>query len=178
LRDTLSGLDPLAFVEHPCVEPLSDQPKDPAVADPVLDEAQQPFSAERVEERPDVGVQNPVDPALPDPERERVQRIVLAPPGSEPVAEAQERRLKDRRQEHHHRCLDDLVLQGRDAERPLSAIRLGDVPAAGWQRSVGACMNAGVEVDEVGLEALRVAIPGQLIDAWGCASREAEKPRP
>jgi hypothetical protein len=39
-------------------------------------------------------------------------------------------------------------------------------------------MNAGVEVDEVGLEVLRIAIPCQLIHAWSGASREAEKPRP
>jgi hypothetical protein len=101
---------------------------------------------------------------------------VLATSGSEPVAEPLELRLVDRRQKHHHRCLDDLVLQGSDAERPLSAIRLGNVSAAGWQRSVCACMNAGVEVHEVGLEVLRKAIPCQVIDAWSGTSREAEKP--
>ena len=43
---------------------------------------------------------------------------------SETLAEAQELRLIDRRQSCRHRSLDDLVLYGSDAERPLSAIRL------------------------------------------------------
>jgi len=71
-----------------------------------------------------VAVEYPVDPPLPDPERERIQRLMLVTLRSETVAEAQELRLIDRRQDCHHRSLDDLVLYGGDAERPLSAIRL------------------------------------------------------
>ena len=136
-----------------------------SIADPVLDEPDQPSLADRVEERLDVGVEHPVDAPPPDPERERVQRVVLAALRSEPVAEAQELRLVDRRQDGNHRRLDDLVLQGSDAERPLSAIRLGNVRPARWQRSVRSCMDAGVEVREVVLEVFRVFVPRQLVDA-------------
>ena len=64
-----------------------------------------------IEERPDIGVENPVDPSLPQPIGERVQRVMLSASGPEPVAEPQELRLVDWRQERHHCRLDDLVLQ-------------------------------------------------------------------
>ena len=47
--------------------------------------------------------------------------------------------------------LDDLVLQGCDAERPLPAVRLRYVPSPGWQRPVRPCMKAPVQVGEIGL---------------------------
>src|SRR3984957_17431088 len=56
---------------------------------------------------------------------ERIQRIVLAAPRSEPIAEPQKLRLVDRREDRNHRGLDDLVFQGSDAEWPLFTIRLG-----------------------------------------------------
>ena len=112
----------------------------------MLQEPDQPIVADRVEERPDIGIKNPADVASLDPIRERVQRVVLAAPGSEPVAEAQELRLVDRRQDHDHRRLDNLVLDGGDAERPLPAIRLRNIRPARWQRSIRSCVDAPVEV--------------------------------
>ena len=101
------------------------------IADSMLDEPYQPLLADRVEEGL-YGVENPVDSSL-DSVRERIQRIVLAAPGSEPIAEPQKLRLVDRREDRNHRCLDDLVLQGGDAERPLFAIRLRYVLPTRWQ---------------------------------------------
>ena len=77
----------------------------------MLEEPYQPLWADRIKEGP-------------DPIRERVQRIVLAAPGSEPIAEPQELRLLDRRKDRHHRRLDNLVLDCGDAERPSPAIGL------------------------------------------------------
>jgi len=81
-----------------------------------------------------VGVENPVDFTCINSVCERIQRIVLAAPGSEPIAEPQKLRLVDRREDRNHRGLDDLVFQGRDAERPLFTIRLGYVPSTRWAR--------------------------------------------
>jgi hypothetical protein len=53
----------------------------------------------------------------------------------------------------HHRRLDDLVLDGGDAERPLSATHLRYVSPAGWQRSIRPCVYPYVEILEVTLEA-------------------------
>jgi hypothetical protein len=58
---------------------------------------------------------NPIDPSPPDPERERIQRLMLDAPRPEPVAEPQELRLVNRRQDRNHRRLDDLVFQSSDA---------------------------------------------------------------
>lgn len=53
---------------------------------------------------------------------ERVQRIVLATPGTEAIGEAQEIDFGDLVEHPHHGLLDDLVLQGRDAQRSLSSV--------------------------------------------------------
>src|SRR5208337_5131363 len=96
----------------------------------MFQEPYQPVLADCVEERSNVRVDDPVDLACSDPIGQRIQRVVLATPGSEPVAKPQELRLVDRRQDRHHCRLDDLVLNGGDAERPLSAIRLRYVSPA------------------------------------------------
>jgi hypothetical protein len=59
----------LAIFENTCCQPLADQSYDPSIANPVLDETDQPILVDRVEERPNVGIEDPVDPPLPDSER-------------------------------------------------------------------------------------------------------------
>jgi hypothetical protein len=71
----------------------------------VFDEAYEPFSAQSIKEPGYVGVENPVDFACINSVRERVQRIVLATPGTEPIAKTQELRLVYRREDCDHRCL-------------------------------------------------------------------------
>jgi Recombinase zinc beta ribbon domain len=48
-----------------------------------------------------------------------------------------------------HRALDDLVLQDEDAERPLSAVSLGDVRPANRQRLESAAMDPVAELAEI-----------------------------
>src|ERR1700721_3775954 len=110
----------------------------------MLDEADQPLLVNLVEKGLNVAIEYPVDPPLPDPERERIQRLMLVALRSEPVAEAQELRLVDRRQDCRHRSLDDFVLYGSDAERPLSAIRLRYVLPARRQRSIRSCVAGSI----------------------------------
>jgi site-specific DNA recombinase len=124
LRRPLLRLDQVSIIEHACRQPFGDQPDNSPIANPMFDEADQPILVNLVEKGLNVAVEYPVDPPLPDPERERIQRLMLVTLRSETVAEAQELRLIDRRQDCHHRSLDNLVLYGSDAERPLSAIRL------------------------------------------------------
>ena len=87
---------------------------------------------------------------------------------SEHAAEAQELRLVDRRQDRHHRRLDNFVLDGGDAERPLSAIRLRYVPPAGRQRSIRSRMDPSMQVPEVRLQVLCIFGPRHLVDARRC----------
>jgi hypothetical protein len=75
-----------------------------------------------------------------DGDNERIQRLMLVALRSESVAEAQELRLIDWRQDCHHRSLDDLVLRGGDAQRPLSAIAFG--MSSGATASIRSCVGA------------------------------------
>src|SRR5271166_5879764 len=124
-----------------------------------------------------VAIEHPVDPPLPDPERERIQRLMLVALRSEPIAEAQELRLIDRRQNCRHRSLDDLVLYGSDAERPLSAIRLRYILPARRQRSIRSRVDASMQVQEVRLQVLCIFGPRHLVDARRCGLLQTEEAR-
>ena len=178
LRRPFLHLDHASIFEHACRQPFGNQPDDSPVANPMLDEADQPIPADLVEKGLNVAIEHPIDPPLPDPERERIQRLMLVALRSETVAEAQERRLIDRRQDCHHRSLDDLVLYGRDAERPLSAIRLRYILPARRQRSIRSCVDASMQVQEVCLKVLCVFAPRHLIDTWRCGLLQSEEACP
>ncbi|CAA9891054.1 hypothetical protein METHB2_330007 [Candidatus Methylobacter favarea] len=93
----------------------------------MLQEPYHPCMTDAIEELLDVGVQDGVHPGAHDPKRERIQRIMLASPWPESIREPQEISLIYGIQHFHHAALDDLVFQRGDAERPLAAVRLGDV---------------------------------------------------
>ncbi len=171
----LLGSDVAPLIQHAHLEPFLDQADDSAIPNPVFYEADQPIVADRVEKRSNVGIENPADIASFDPVCERVQRIVLAASGSEPIAEAQELRLIDRRQDHDHRRLDDLILQGCDAERPLPAIRLRNVCPTRWQRPIRACVKPPMQVGEFALAAFLVGIPCHRVDPRCRAPLESEE---
>lgn len=135
------------------------------VADAVLDEADQPVVADRVEEPRDVGVHYPVHLCAIDPDRQRVQRKMLAPPWSEAVAEPEEVFLVDRVQHLDQRALDDLILQRRDAERARSAIRLRHERPPRRLCSIRSPMNTAVQVLEPALDILAVVAPCHLVHA-------------
>ena len=65
--------------------PFLDEPEDTLVADPVLQEADDPLLGNLREERPDVGVENVVHLSAADPDDQRIQRIMLAASWPEPV---------------------------------------------------------------------------------------------
>ncbi len=122
------------------------------VADVVFQEAHQPVLADRVEERPDVGVQDVVHFGADDPHAESIRRIVRATPGPEPAAEAEEILLVDRVQHLDYGALDDLVLDGRDRRRPLPPVHLRDEPSAGRLGAVRPPLDPIVQIPEPGLQ--------------------------
>jgi hypothetical protein len=122
----------VARLHHPVfqdahLEPFLYQVDDAPVADPVLQETHQPFLADGVEERSNVGVQYPVHLLAVDPDHERVKRIMRAASRPEPIREPEEVFLVDRVEHRSRRPLDDLVLQRRDREWTLPAVRFWDV---------------------------------------------------
>ena len=88
--------------------------------------------------RLDIGVQYPAHRATLDSHRQRIQCIMLATPGTEPVRESEEIDLVDCAQYLHHGLLHNLVLHRCDTEWPQRAIGLGDLHAPRGLRPVGA----------------------------------------
>src|SRR5215213_10097720 len=164
--------------QDPRVQPFPDQADDARVADPVVQETEEPFLAHRVEERPDVGVQDVAHLGAGDPDRERIERVVRPAPGPETIREPEEVLLVDRVQHCHRGPLDDLVLQRRDGQRALAAVRLGDEPAAGGQRPVRSPVDPLVQALDPAIEVRFVGLPRQPIHAGGGLSLEGEEGRP
>src|SRR6476660_5835832 len=79
--------DQVPALEHTYCQPLGDQPDDSSIANPMFDEADQPRLADFVEKGLDVTIKHPVNAPPTDPERERIQRLMLTARRSEPVAE-------------------------------------------------------------------------------------------
>jgi len=117
----------LPVFRHTGLQPFADQTDHTPITDPMLNEFDQPFVADRIEKPGDVGIQNPVHLAPVDPDRQRIQRIMLATPRLEPVAEPQEVFFPDRIQHFNQCALDYLVFQRCDTQRPLSSVRLRDI---------------------------------------------------
>src|SRR5258708_19143899 len=68
-------------------------------------------------------------------------------------------------QDYDDRPLRHLVLEGRNAERPLRAIRLGNVRPAHRRCLVAARLDASPEVHKIGLEGCFIFLPCHTVDA-------------
>jgi hypothetical protein len=92
--------------------------------------------------------------------------MVRAAPWSKSIGEAAEVLLVDGVQHLDDGTLEDLVLQGSDAERPPPSVRLGDVHPPRGLRSVGAGVHTAEKVFEVLSKVLAVGIPRHLVHSW------------
>jgi hypothetical protein len=110
-------------------QPFLDQTDDAPVADPVLQETDQPLLADRVKERPDVGVHDIAHLLAVNPDTECIQRVMRAAPGPESIREPEEVFLVDRVQQRDRRPLDNLVLRGCDREWALPTVRFRNIHA-------------------------------------------------
>ena len=137
---------PLPLLHHPCAQPLSDEPQDPAIRYPVLDELHHPAVVDSVVKSTDVCIKHPVHLLAYKPGRQRIQRIMLASPRPEPVRETDEVRLVNSVEHLDDGPLDNLVLQRGNAERPLPPVRLRDVHPPRRFRSVRSPMQPGVQL--------------------------------
>src|SRR5437764_5244368 len=70
----------------------------------------------------DVKIEHPVHLPRQQSRVERIQRLMLASPRSEPVRKAEKVRLVDGAQHLDRGTLDDLVFQRRDSERSLPPV--------------------------------------------------------
>jgi hypothetical protein len=131
------------------LQPLPYQADDAWVADPMLDEAHEPTLTNFVEKGSDVRVKNEVHSLGRDPDAKRIQRIVLATPWSEPVAEPEELLLVDAVQHGNGRPLDYLVFQGGHRQWALSSVSLRYVRPARRQCPIGSSVDPRVQISEV-----------------------------
>src|SRR6266571_3648267 len=92
-----------------------------------------------------------------------------------PVRDSEELFLVDRVQQRDHRPLDDLVLQGRDRERALPAVRLGYVDPPRRQCPIRSPLDPVVQVLELALEVCFVVRPRQSIHTRRCVLLEFEE---
>src|SRR5215470_960482 len=79
----------------PAFNHFLDQADDARITDPMLDKADQPALADFVEKGSDIRIKNEVHLLVGDPDRQSVQRIVLAALRPEAVAEPEELFLVD-----------------------------------------------------------------------------------
>ena len=112
------------------------------------------------------------------PDVERIQRVVLAAPRSEPVREAEEVGLVDGVQHLDRGPLDDFVFQRGHAERPLPPVGLRDVHPTNRLRSVRPPLQPLGEVLEVVLQCLAVVPPRLAIHARRGVPLQREVRRP
>jgi hypothetical protein len=86
---------PAPVFDDPCPQPHLDEPQEPSVRDPVLNEPLQPVVIKAGAQVADVRIEHPVHPLPFDPDRQRIQRVMGATPRPEPIGEAQEVLLVD-----------------------------------------------------------------------------------
>ncbi len=166
----LLATDALPILQHAGFEPFLDQAHDAPVSDAVLEEFHQPRVIEGLEEPAQIGVEHPVHLLPQQPDRKRVQRIVLAAPRPEAVGETEKIRLVDRGQYLDDGTLDDLVLQRRDSERPRPPVRLRDVRSLDRFRPVRSPLQPRGQILKVLLQVLPVRPPRHPINARGCVA--------
>jgi len=90
----------------------------------VLDELHKPFVRKAIEKGFDVQIEHPVHLPRQQSRVERIQRLMLAAPGSEPLRKSKKIRFIDSIQHLDRRTLDDPVFQRRDSERSLPPVGL------------------------------------------------------
>jgi hypothetical protein len=86
---------------------------------------------------------------------------------SEAIGAGQKVLLIDGFQHHRHRSLSDLVLEGRDAERPLRTIRLWNVGPTDRRCLIPARLEAIEEVTKIGLQVRLIDRRRNTVDAGG-----------
>ena len=141
-------LRPLAVFRNARLQPFLDQPQHSVVGYSMPDELQQPLVTDVVEETLDIGIGAPSSRASLQPRVERIERLMRVTSWPKPIREAPEVRLINSIEHSHHRLLNNLVLQRRDAQRTLSPVSLRDVHSARGLCPIRATMDAAVQIDE------------------------------
>ena len=131
----------------------------------MLDELDQPFVGKIVEEATNVGIEYPVHLLPHNSDPQRIQGLVLTAPGPESIGEPQKVLFVNLVEDRHHRSLDQLILQGCDAQGTLPPISFRDVGSLGRLRSIRSPMDAAMQVRQFFLQVRAVLLPGHAVDS-------------
>src|SRR5579863_4846906 len=161
-------LRPYSFpiFQHAGLEPFLDQPHDAPICNPVLDELHQPFVGNPIEKALDVQIQHPVHFLRQQSRVQRIQRLMLAAPWSEPIRKTEKIRFIDSVQHLDRRALDDFVFQRRYSERSLPPVGLRDIHPTHRLGSIRSSLQPFGKVLEIPLQLLTVVPPRLPVHAW------------
>src|SRR2546430_2842328 len=114
----------------------------------------------------DVKIEHPVHLPRQQSRVERIQRLMLASPRSEPVRKAEKIRFVDGVQHLNRGTLDDLVFQRRYSERSLPPVGLRYIHPTHRLGSVRSAFQPFREILEVLLQFLAVVPPRPPVHTW------------
>src|SRR6266849_4530716 len=154
-------LGPYSFpiLQHAGPQPFLDEPHDAPVCNPVFDELHQPFVGNPIKKAFDVQVEHPVHFSRQQSRVQRIQRLMLASPWSEPVRESEKIRFIDGIQHLDRRALDEFVFQRRNSERSLPPVGLRYIHPTHRFRSVRSSLQPFGKILEIHLQLLAVVPP-------------------
>jgi hypothetical protein len=152
-------------LDHPSIQPLSNQAQQHAVTYPLAKDLPEVGMPDGVEEFPDVDLDEP--PSFHPPRRllDRFHRLVRGTTGPKAIRELVELLLVDLPDHHRHCTLQDLVLEGWNSDRPgFRPIALRDVDPPHSRCAIATGFGAVQERLEVGLQLLRVLLRTLSVD--------------
>ena len=112
----------------------------------------------RIKEAFHICIQYPVHLLARDRNAQCIKCLMLAASRAEAVAETEKILLVDALQNPRRSLLDNLVLQGSDAQRPFPTIWFGNPPASRRQSSVGSAVNMNRVLKRNSEELLQIAV--------------------
>src|SRR5437867_1941107 len=118
-----------------------------------------------IQKAPNVCIENPVHLLPHDSNPERIQCIVLASPRPESIGEPQEVLFINLVEDRHYGLLNDLILQGCDAQGALSSIGFRDVGSLGRLRTIRSSMDSAMQICQFLIQARLVLLPRHAIDS-------------
>src|SRR6266404_172024 len=147
------------ILQHAGPQPFLDEPHDAPVCNPVLDELHKPFVRKSIEKALDVQIKHPVHFSRQQSRIERIQRLMVAAPWSEPVRKSKKVGFIDSVQHLDRRALDNFVFQRRYSERSLPPVGLRDKHSTHRLRSVCSPLQPFGKVLEIVFQFLPVVPP-------------------
>src|SRR5467141_2161004 len=153
------------ILQHAGIQPFLDPPHDAPICDPVLAELHQPFVGKPIEKSFDVQIEHPVHFSRQQSRVQRIQRLMLAAPWSEPVREAEKIRFVYGVQHLDRRALDDFVFQRCHSERSLPPVGLRDIHPTHRLRSVRSSPQPFGKVLKIPLQFFPVVPPRLSVHA-------------